>query len=143
MDQIAGTYEGEGPNTTAGIASLPDINAAPAGGTNAAQTAQTTADTAKKAQGRTASVAITRRRQLRVSSEGARDEMAISVGGGDQKLANAARGVYVSGAGNLVCRLVDATADSTFSNLSAGVLYPFQVSIVRQAGTTVTGNILF
>lgn len=143
MDQLSGTYEGEGPNTAAAIANVPDINAATAGGTGANQTPQTTADASKKAQGRTSGVAITRRRQLRVSSESARDETAISVPSVDQVLSNAARGVYISAAGNLVCRLVDAAADSTFSNLVAGQIYPFAVAIVRHTGTTATGNILF
>lgn len=143
MHQVAATYEGEGPNTTAAIPKVADINAAPAGGTNANQTPQTVADTAKKAQARTASVAITRRRQLRTSDESAREAVAVSVGGGDQVLANAARGVYVSVAGNIVCRLVDDTIDSTFANLAAGTVYPLSIAIVRQTGTTATAVLLF
>lgn len=143
MDQFSGTYEGEGANIVATVPKPPAVNAATAGGTNAPQTAQTTADTANKARGRQTYVAVTRRRQARVSSESARDETPINVGGGDQVLSNVGRGVYISGSGNLVCRLEDASADSTFSNLAAGQVYPFAVAIIRQTGTTATGNVLF
>ena len=86
-------------------------------------------------------LSITTRGQVRVSSESAVDAVAISIGGGDQTLAIAARGVFVGGSGNLVCRLVGATADITFTGLSAGQFYPFAISIIRQTGTTITNGV--
>jgi hypothetical protein len=142
MEQVSGTYEGEGPNTTAGIALVPDINAAPAGGTNANQTEQTTADTAQKAKGKTASVAITRRRQLRVSSEGSRSHVAVNFGAGDQVLANAARGIAVSTGGTLVFRGPEDTADQTFVFVPGW--YPFGIALIRNVGSSgVVGLLLF
>lgn len=141
MEQVAGTYEGEGSNTTAGIASPPDVNAAIPGGTNQPESPQAVADTAKKALGKTSGVAITRRRQLRVSSESARDAVAVNVGGGDQVLGNASRGVFCTGSGNLVVRFVDGSADVTLP-LSSNTVYPFAIAIVRQTGTTATGFLL-
>lgn len=67
---------------------------------------------------------------------------AVSVGGGDQTLATAARGIYVGGAGNLVCRLTGDTADVTFTGLLAGNWYPFAIEIVRQTNTTITNSVL-
>ena len=139
MHTLAGTYEGEGPNTTAAIANVPDVNAAPSGST---ENAANTADTAKKAQGRVVGVAMTRRRQLRVSSESARDAVAISVGGGDQTFANASRGVYITTAGNIACRFVDGTQDVTITGLLAGQVYPFALAIIRQTNTTAAGFVL-
>lgn len=139
MEQVAGTYEGEGPNTTGGIAIIPDINAAPTATSGPANVA----DTALKGQGKTVSVAITRRRQLRVSSESARDHDIINYGGGDQKLANGSRGLYIGTAGNLALRLVDSTADQTYSNLPAGFILPVCVAIIRQTGSTAAGLILY
>lgn len=133
--QVEGTYEGEGPNVTGTFVSttVPDV----------ALISASAAAANPSGQGRTSSVAVTRRRQLRVSSESARAETPISVSSADQVLSYAARGVYISGAGTLVCRLIDATVDSTFQSLSAGAWYPFAVAIIRHSGTTVTGNVLF
>lgn len=143
--QIVATYEGEGPNTTSAIPTVPDLNAAPAGGTNANQTPQTTADTAKKAQGRTASVAITRRRQLRTSDESARAAAAINYGGGNQVLANGSRGIYITTAGTLVLTLVDDTpgTSQTYAGLAVGTVYPFCVAVIVASGSTAAGIILF
>jgi hypothetical protein len=122
--RLEGSYEGEGTNVGAGLPSIAAVPDAPA---RPAQPNDVTVD---------------RRRRLRTSSESARDATAISVGGGDQTLSVAARGVYIGTAGNLVVRLVDATADTTFSNLSAGSYYPFAIAIVRQTGTTAAGVLL-
>lgn len=137
--QVEGTYEGEGPNV-ATIASggfqsttVPDV----------AKISASAAAANPSGQGRTGSVALTRRRQLRVSSESARAQTAISYSGGDQILNYAARGVYISTGGTLVCRLVDDTADATFSGLTAGSWYPLAIAIVRQSGSTVAGNLLY
>lgn len=131
MEQISGTYEGEGSNVAASnaIAPVPDVST-PSTATN-------------KGQGRTAAVAVTRRRQLRVSSESARASLALNIGGGDQVLAQAARGFYCSGAGNIVGRLIEDTVDQTFSGLSAGTVYPFAFAVIRATGTTATGQLLF
>jgi hypothetical protein len=128
---ITGTYEGEGPNVAGALKVTLPVDVAAQG------TSTTTG------QGRTASVKVTRRQQLRVSSEGGRSSAAINVGGGDQVLTNCARGVYIGTAGNLVGRLVEDTADQTWSNLAAGTIYPLQLALVRQTGTTAAGNLLF
>lgn len=117
MPDISGNYEGEG------VAVVPDVGTSGSKGT-------------------TAMVPITRRRQLRVSSESARGATAISVGGGDQTLTSPSRGLYISGAGTLAVRFVDDTADVTLTGLAAGVWYPFAIRIVRQAGATATGFLL-
>jgi hypothetical protein len=140
---VCGQYEGEGPNTTAAIPLVPDTNAAPAGGTNAAQTAQTVADTAKKAQGRVQNVAITRRRQLRTSDESARAAAAINYGGGNQVLTNGSRGIYITTGGTLVLILTDDSASQTYTGLLAGTVYPFCVAQIIQSGSTAAGIILF
>lgn len=140
MQQVSGTYEGEGPNCTAAIPLVPDINAAPAGGTNANQTEQTTADTALKAKGKTASVAITRRRQLRVSSESSRSHVAVNFST-DQVLANAARGIFVSTGGSLVFRGPEDTGDVTFA-ITPG-WWPIGISLIRSSSTGVVGLLAF
>lgn len=68
--------------------------------------------------------------------------VAVSVGGGDQTLTDVGRGIYVGGAGNLVCRLVGDSADSTFTGLTAGSYYPWAISIIRQTGTTITNSLI-
>jgi hypothetical protein len=140
MQQIAGTYEQEGPNVTVPIALVPDMNAGPAGGTNASQTAQTTADTALKAKGKTASVAITRRRQLRVSSESSRSHVAINFTS-DQVLANAARGIFVTTGGTLVFRGPEDTADQTLA-ITTG-WWPIGIALIRASSVGVVGLLAF
>ncbi len=143
MEQIAGTYEAEGPNVTGGVAAVPDINAAPSGATNAPETPQAMADRTLKAQSKTVSVAITRRRQLRVSSESATADDTINYSGGDQVLTNVSRGLYIGAAGNLALRLKDSGADQTYSNLPAGFILPVCVAVIRQTGSTAEGIILY
>jgi hypothetical protein len=142
---ICGQYEGEGPNTTGLIPLVPDTNAAPLGGTNAAQTPQTVADTAKKAQGRVQNVAITRRRQLRTSDESARAAALINYSGGNQVLTNGSRGLYITTGGTLVLLLVEdpAATPQTYSGLVAGTVYPFCVAQIIQSGSTAAGIVLY
>jgi hypothetical protein len=142
MEQVAGTYDGEGSNASGGVAVPAPINAAPPGTANGPMTPQQTVDQAKKATGRTDPVAMTRVRQLRVSSEAARSSAALNVGGGDQVLTNVARGFLCTTSGNLVCRFIDDTADQTIA-LTAGNIYPFMIALIRQTGTTVAGTLLF
>jgi hypothetical protein len=69
--------------------------------------------------------------------------VAIDVSGGDQTLGTGlgpALGIYVGGNGNLVCRLKNDTADTTFTGLIAGNVYYLAVAIIRQTGTTVTNS---
>lgn len=61
--------------------------------------------------------------------------------GSAQTLARPARGIYVGGDGNLVCRLVNDTTDRTFTNLVAGTVYPFAVATITASGTTITNSI--
>ena len=53
-------------------------------------------------------------------------------------LSNVPKGLYVGGAGNIVCRLVDDSADLTFAAVPSGVILPIRVSYVRASGTTAT-----
>jgi hypothetical protein len=126
MPDISGNYEGEGVNVTGAQKQtlVPDVGQA-------------------GNKGPTSMVRITRRRQLAVSSESARSDAAISYGGGDQILTVCSRGVYITTGGTLVLRLVESTADQTYSALIAGNYYPFQIAIVRQAASTAAGILLF
>jgi len=143
-DGMTGTYDGEGSNIASG-----GTGGAPIGGNGLVAPAAPSPDvglasnSTTSGQGRQGVVTIDRRKRLRTSSESARSETPISVSGGDQKLAYCSRGIYISTAGTLVCRLADNSADSTFSNLNAGSWYPFAVAIIRQTGTTAAGNVLF
>lgn len=56
-------------------------------------------------------------------------------------LANVTKGLYVGGAGDIACRLIDDSADVTFVGVPAGAVLPIRVSHVRVSGTTAT-NIL-
>jgi len=53
-------------------------------------------------------------------------------------LANVAKALYVGGAGDIACRLVDDTADVTFVGVPAGAVLPIRASHVRATGTTAT-----
>jgi hypothetical protein len=46
--------------------------------------------------------------------------------------------IYVGGAGNITCRLVDSTADVLFTGLLAGTVLDVQATHVRATGTTAT-----
>lgn len=65
---------------------------------------------------------------------------AVAVTGSAQSLTVPARGIYVGGAGNLVCKLVGDTADVTFTGLLAGTIYP--IAIVSITSTTITNSLL-
>lgn len=66
---------------------------------------------------------------------------AIDYSGGDQDITFAARGVYVGTAGHLKVDLV--TGDTvTFSNLTAGNVYPFAIKKIYQTGSSAAGVIL-
>lgn len=68
---------------------------------------------------------------------------AISYGGGDQTLAIPSRGVYISTAGNLTCRLKNGATDTVFTGLLVGWVYNFEITIIRQTGSTAAGLVLF
>ena len=53
-------------------------------------------------------------------------------------LAEYSRGLYVGGAGNITCRLVDDTNDTVFTAVPSGAILPIRVSHVRATGTTAT-----
>lgn len=63
-------------------------------------------------------------------------------GGSDQTLTKAGRGIYVGGAGNLVCTLVGDTATTTFTGLLAGSWYPFAIKSITATSTTITNSLI-
>lgn len=63
-------------------------------------------------------------------------------GTADVTLDTYARGVYISTAGDLKVDLLDGSI-VTFSNLLAGVVYPFAITKVYDTGTTAAGVALY
>lgn len=53
-------------------------------------------------------------------------------------LPNATRGLYVGGAGDITCRLMNDTADVVFKAVPVGSLLPFRITFVRNTGTAAT-----
>lgn len=53
-------------------------------------------------------------------------------------LANVSKALYVGGAGNIACRLVDDSSDVTFSGIPVGTILPIRVTHVRSTSTTAT-----
>lgn len=68
-------------------------------------------------------------------------------GTSDVILATYSRGIYIDTAGNLTVDMIGMNgavgATLTFSNLLAGVVYPFAVSKIYDAGTTASGVALY
>ncbi len=54
------------------------------------------------------------------------------------ELANVTKALYVGGAGNIACRLVDDAADVTLTAVPVGTILPIRVSHVRATSTTAT-----
>lgn len=67
---------------------------------------------------------------------------AVAIPGTDQTFTVPVRAVYVATAGNLECTMSDGTT-ATFVGLLAGVVYPFSITEVRDAATTITGHALY
>lgn len=53
-------------------------------------------------------------------------------------LTNAARGLYIGGAGNVVVDMVGTGSTITFTGVVAGTILPIRVSRVRSTSTTAT-----
>lgn len=68
----------------------------------------------------------------------ARSSVAIDISATDHNLETSCRGIYVGGAGNIICRLVGDSSDRTFSNVLAGTVLPVQASKITRTGTTAT-----
>ena len=133
---ITGSYDGEGNNVLGGVGNPTPVAPSPdawATGPNPTGSGQS----------KIVGVAMDRRRRLRTANEPYRQAEAINVASADQILTVYARGVYISSAGNIVGRLVDDTADQTFTGLLAGQTYPFSFVIIRKTNTTAAGLLLF
>ena len=66
----------------------------------------------------------------------------LDVSGGDQEIDEVARGFHANTDGTLVCRLLGDSSDSTWEVL-AGLEYALVIAVIRQTGTTTTGNVMF
>lgn len=66
----------------------------------------------------------------------------VAITGSDQTFTVPVRAVYVATAGNLECTMSDGTT-ATFVGLLAGQLYPFAITEIRDAATTITGHVLY
>ncbi len=81
------------------------------------------------------------RRIVQERSDPAIGAIAINYSGGDQAIVVPARGLYISGAGNLVVEMLSGDA-VTLTGLLAGVVYPFALRKIIQASSTASGLIL-
>jgi hypothetical protein len=74
--------------------------------------------------------------------DGYKRSIAVNIASTDQTPTMPSAGLYVGGAGNLVCRLRNDTADTTFTGLLVGQVYQIEISIVRKTNTTITNSLL-
>jgi len=81
------------------------------------------------------------RRTVQERSDPAIGAIVIDYSGGDQDVNAAARGLYISGAGDLAVEMLSGDA-VTFTGLLAGVVYPIAVRKIVQAGSSADGLIL-
>ncbi len=65
----------------------------------------------------------------------------VAITGADQSFSKRVRGIYVATAGDLACTMADGSSAS-FVGLLAGVVYPFCITAITDAGTSITGNVL-
>lgn len=86
------------------------------------------------------------------AAAGIRNATILNYGGGDVTIStltsgatNVTRGFLVTTAGTLACRFVGDDTDVTIPSaaLVAGIVYPFNLTIIRQTGSTVVGVLLF
>lgn len=63
---------------------------------------------------------------------------AVDISVADYTFANAIRGVYVGGSGDVIVRGVGDDADATFKNVPAGTTLPIQPAKIVRTGTTAT-----
>ena len=66
---------------------------------------------------------------------------AINYAGGDQDMSVPTRGLYIDTAGDLAVVMANGDA-ATFVGLQRGVLYPFSVRQITQAGSTAGGLVI-
>jgi hypothetical protein len=65
----------------------------------------------------------------------------VAITGANQTLAYTSRGVYVAPAGTLQCTFEDGST-GTLAGLAAGQVYPFAITAITGAGTSITGHVL-
>jgi hypothetical protein len=66
----------------------------------------------------------------------------IDFAAADQTLSEPGRGIYISGAGDLVVRMRSGATDTTLTGLLAGKVYDFEIVRVVKFGSTAAGLVL-
>lgn len=80
-------------------------------------------------------------RAVQERSDPAIGALAINYGAGDQDINVPSRGLYISGAGDLVVHMANGDV-VTFTGLLAGTVYPIAVKKIVQAASTAAGLVL-
>lgn len=73
----------------------------------------------------------------KLRSSTGRGSEAVDISSADHTFAQPVRGVYVSVTGNIVGRLPDDDADSTWHNVPVGI-FPMAFTVIRKTSTTAT-----
>lgn len=68
----------------------------------------------------------------------ARDAAAVTTHNTNPLPGGVCKALYIGGAGNVACRLVDSESDVTFTGIAAGTILPVRATHVRTTSTTAT-----